>query len=63
MILGELTTRLQTLCHDGWAEHPVGIKVLNALYDIGDVLKVTVGNDEDEDEDKKIYFVIDTEVK
>jgi len=59
MTLGELTTRLQTLCHDGWTNHTVGIKVLDAHYDIGEVLKVSVGNDEHE----KIYFVIDTEVK
>lgn len=62
MTLGELTTRLQTLCHDGWATHPVGIKVLDAHYDIGEVLKVSVGND-DIPENQKIYFVIDTEVK
>lgn len=61
MTLGELTTRLQTLCHDGWTNHTVGVKVLDAHYNIGEVLKVTIGNDEDED--KKIYFVIDTEVK
>ena len=59
MTLGELTTRLQTLCHDGWATHPVGIKVLDAHYDIGEVLKIYVGNEEHE----KIYSVIDTEVK
>jgi len=55
--LGELTTRLQTLCHDGWANHPVGVKVLDAHYNISDVLKVSVGKNEE------IYFVIDTEVK
>lgn len=61
MILRELTARLQSLCYEGWAEKTVGIKVLDAHYDIGEVLKVTVGNDEDDT--KKIYFVIDTEVK
>lgn len=60
MTLGELTTRLQTLCHDGWATHPVGIKVLDAHYNIGEVLKVSVGSDDDHE---RIYFVIDTEVK
>lgn len=59
MKLGELTTRLQTLCHDGWAEHEIGIKVLDAHYKTGDVLKVTIGDDDSE----RIYFVIDTEVK
>lgn len=59
MTLGELTTRLQTLCHDGWAEHEVCIKVLDAHYKTGDVLKVTVGDNNSE----RIYFVIDTEVK
>ena len=61
MILRELTARLQTLCYDGWSEKTVGIKILDAHYDIGEVLKVTIGNEEDED--KKVYFVIDTEVK
>lgn len=61
MTLRELTTRLQTLCHDGWSEKTVGIQILDAYYDVGEVFKVTIGNEEDED--KKIYFVIDTEVK
>lgn len=61
MILRELTTRLQTLCHDGWSEHEVGIKVLDSFYKVGEVLKVTVGSNDDETD--KIFFVIDTEVK
>ena len=56
MTLRELTTRLQTLCHDGWAEKTVGIKVLDAYYSIDDVQKISVGSEE-------AYFVIDTEVK
>ena len=35
-------------------------KVLDAHYDIGEVLKVSVGSDDDH---QRIYFVIDTEVK
>jgi hypothetical protein len=61
MTLRELTTRLQTLCHDGWSEHEVGIKVLDSFYKVGEVLKVTVGSNDDETD--KIFFVIDTEVK
>lgn len=61
MNLQELTTRLQTLCHEGWATHEVvGIKVLDSFYKIGDILKLTTGNGDDTG---KVYFVIDTEVK
>lgn len=59
MTLRELTTRLQTLCHDGYSNHEIGVQVLDAFYKTGDVLKVSVGNS---DKDERIYFVIDTEV-
>ena len=60
MKLGELTTKLQTLCHEGWADHEVFIGVLDAWnYKIEDVHKVYHGN---EDEKDKINFLIMTEV-
>lgn len=60
MNLQELTTRLQTLCHEGWATHEVGVKVLDTYYKTGDILKLTTGSGDDTG---KVYFVIDTEVK
>lgn len=60
MKLGELTTKLQTLCHEGWADHEVFIGVLDAWnYKIEGVRKVYHGN---EDEKDKINFLIVTEV-
>ena len=60
MKLGELTTRLQTLCHEGWANHEVNIGVLDAWnYKIEGVHKVETGND---DNDTKVTFVIMAEV-
>lgn len=57
--LSELTSELQTLCHEGFSECPVLTSVLEAMYKIGDVHKMTVGNNE---RDRKTYFVLDTEV-
>ena len=57
--LRELTAELQTLCHEGFSECPVLTSVLEAIYKIGDVHKMTVGNNE---RDRKTYFVLDTEV-
>ena len=56
--LRELTAELQTLCHDGYSNCPVLVSVLEAHYKAGDVLKMSVGNDE---ADSRTYFVIDTE--
>lgn len=57
--LRELTTELQTLCHEGFSDCPVLTAVLEAMYKVGDVHKVTVSNDE---QNSKTYFVLDTEV-
>ena len=52
--LNELTEKLQTLCHEGFSECDVVIGVLDTFYDIEDVHKVSVGNDDNE----KILFAI-----
>ena len=57
--LRELTTELRTLCNEGYSDVPVLTSVLEAIYKVGDVHKMTVGNDE---QNSKTYFVFDTEV-
>ena len=56
--LRELVTELQTLCHEGYSDCPVLTSVLEAHYNVGEVHKMEVGNDDN----FKTYFVLDTEV-
>ena len=53
--LRDITTELQTYCHNGESEKKLKIKILDAFYDIGDIKKVVSGNE--------TYFVIDTEIR
>lgn len=57
--LRELTTELQTLCHEGHSDCPVLTSVLEAHYKIGEVHEMNVY---DKDGNEKKYFVLDTEV-
>ena len=53
--LRDITTELQTHCHEGESDRNVKIKILDAYYDIGDIKKVVSGNE--------TYFVIDTKIR
>lgn len=53
--LRDITTELQTHCHNGESEKKLKIKILDAFYDIGEIKKVVSGNE--------TYFVIDTEIR
>ena len=53
--LSDLTTELQSLCHEGHSKAPVLIRVLDGIYKVGAVNKMTVGNNED---DRRTCFVI-----
>ena len=52
--LREITTELQTQCHEGESERKLKIKILDAYYDIGEIKKVVAGNE--------VYFIIEAEV-
>ena len=56
--LRELTAELQTLCHEGYSDCPVLISVLEAHYNVGEVHKMEVGDENS----SRTYFVLDTEV-
>lgn len=56
--LGKLTTELQTVCHEGFAECEVLIAIDDAFFRAGNINKVTVGNNET---DSKTYFAIQAE--
>lgn len=56
--LRELTTELQTLCHEGYSDCPVLTSVLEAHYSVGEIHKMEVGNNNN----SRTYFVLDTEV-
>lgn len=56
--LRELTTELQTLCHEGYSDCPVLTSVLEAHYNVGEVHKMEVCDENSH----KTYFVLDTEV-
>ena len=56
--LRELTAELQTLCHEGYSDCPVLTSVLEAHYNVGEIHKMEVGNDDN----SKTYFVLGTEV-
>ena len=58
MTVGELATILQTWAHDGWADRPVYISVLDAFYGIDTVRKGTTGN---ESENDKVFFTVDAD--
>lgn len=53
-ILRDITTELQTHCHDGESNKKLKVKVLDAYYDITAIKKVVSGDE--------TYFVIETEV-
>ena len=52
--LREITTELQTHCHEGESNRKLKIKILDAYYDVGAIKKVKAGDE--------TYFVIETEV-
>lgn len=56
-VLRDLTTELQTLCHDGNSNAEIGIKILDSYYKIGDVKKLIVRG-----ENAREVFVIEAEV-
>lgn len=56
--LRELTAELQTLCHEGYSDCPVLTSVLEAHYNVGEVRKMEVGDDNN----SRTYFVLGTEV-
>lgn len=51
--LRDITTIFQTHCHEGESNKLLKIKVLDAFYDIGDIKKVTTGNE--------TYFVLEAD--
>lgn len=53
-ILRDITTELQTQCHEGESNKQIKVKVLDAYYNIGSIKKVVAGDE--------TYFVIETEV-
>ena len=56
-VLREITTELQTLCHEGMADAEIGIKVLDGFYKIGRIKKEIVSG-----ENTREVFVIEAEV-
>ena len=54
--LVELTSELQTLCHEGYSNCPVNILVLDGFYKLGNVLKTSIGNT---DEDSRTVISIE----
>ena len=56
-VLREITTELQTLCHEGMADVEIGIKVLDGFYKIGRIKKEIVSG-----ENTREVFVIEAEV-
>lgn len=40
--LRDLTTDLQTICHNGMSDCEVGIKILDSFYKVGEIKKVVV---------------------
>ena len=57
-ILRDLTTELQTICHNGMSDCEVGIKVLDGYYKIGNIKKEIVSG-----EKPREIFVIEAEVE
>lgn len=53
-LLRDITTELQTHCHDGESNKVLKVKILDAYYDIAAIKKVKAGDE--------TYFVIETEV-
>lgn len=53
-LLRDVTTELQTHCHEGESDKKLKVKVLDAYYDIAAIKKVISGDE--------TYFVIETEV-
>ena len=53
-LLRDVTTELQTHCHDGESNKVLKVKILDAYYDIAAIKKVEAGDE--------TYFVIETEV-
>lgn len=53
-ILRDITTELQTHCHEGESDKKLKIQVLDAYYNISGIKKVVSGDE--------TYFVIETEV-
>ena len=56
-VLRDLTTELQTICHDGKSDCEIGIKVLDSYYKIGNIKKLVVSG-----EKAREVFVIEAEV-
>ena len=56
-VLRELTTELQTLCHEGNSNAEIGIKILDSYYKIGKIKKEIVYG-----EKTREVFVIEAEV-
>ena len=52
--LRDITTELQTHCHEGESDKKVKIKVLDVLYEVGSIKKISA--------DGETYFVIEAEV-
>lgn len=50
----DISTELQTHCHEGESNKKLKIKVLDAYYNIGAIKKIVAGDE--------TYFVIETEV-
>ena len=53
-ILRDITTELQTQCHNGESHSKIKVKILDTYYDISGIKKVVSGDE--------TYFVIETEV-
>lgn len=53
-ILRDITTELQTQCHNGESHAKIKVKILDAYYDISGIKKVVAGDE--------TYFVIETDV-
>ena len=53
-ILRDITTELQTHCHDGESNCKVKVKVMDVLYEVDSIKKISA--------DGETYFVIEAEV-
>ena len=52
-IMCDISTELQTHCHEGESDKKLKVKVLDAYYDIAAIKKIVA--------DDETYFVIETE--
>ncbi len=57
MTLQKITGDAQDLCHCGWSEHKIYVKIMDCFYEVTGIVKCYAGNESEQD---KVFFAIDT---